>query len=114
MKIKNLKYQSESYLQRQVCEFLRKANVFFYHPRETKKGTDGLPDLICCVKGLFLAIELKNPRYKKPENYLREEQKKIKEQIERAGGVYLVTNNLDDVVNVVNYIIENISKLKSS
>lgn len=96
----------EKDLQKRVIEFLRKANIFCYHPRETKKGTDGIPDLICCVKGLFLAIELKNPKYSKPEAKLRKEQLRIKEQIEKAGGCYLVSNNFEEIVNVVNFIIK--------
>lgn len=109
------KYQlgdlDEKKLQKQVVEFLRKANIFFYHPRETKKGTDGIPDLICCIKGLFLAIELKSPQYKNPASKLRKEQIKVKEKIESSGGIYIVSNDFEEIVEKVNLIIKKADKL---
>ena len=92
----------EKDLQRQVVEFLRKAGVWFYHPREGKKGTDGLPDIIGCCSGKFFAIELKTPEAKTPR--LRSEQVKVLEKIKEAGGFVLVANNLESVVNFINLI----------
>lgn len=98
----------EKDLQRMVNEFLRKANVFFYHPRETKKGTDGIPDIIACINGRFIAIELKSPELKNPEKHLRPEQETIRDKIIRSGGIYFISNDFDKIVDFINFQIKHI------
>jgi Holliday junction resolvase len=95
---------TEKELQSQVLDFLSKSGAWFYHPRETKKGTDGLPDIIGCLNGKFFAIELKSPEVKKPEDYLRPEQRKVLEKIKNSGGFILVSNKLEEVVDFINLI----------
>ncbi|MEN3039784.1 MAG: hypothetical protein ABDI07_11685, partial [Candidatus Kryptonium sp.] len=92
----------EKELQRKVNEFLRKANVFFYHPREGKKGTDGVPDVVGCCNSFFFAIELKSDRYKDARKGLRKEQINMIERIRENGGFVLITNNFDEVVEFIN------------
>ncbi len=89
----------EKDLQRKVIEFLKKTGAWFYHPRESKKGTDGIPDIVGCLNGLFFAIELKNPdgRIK-----LRPEQERVLYEINEAGGFILVTNEFNEVVKFIN------------
>ena len=94
----------EKDLQHLVNEFLRKSNVFFYHPRESKRGTDGVPDIIACVDGKFVAIELKSPQYKTPTRRLRPEQVLMLDRIKQAGGFVLVSNNFDEIVEFINFI----------
>jgi len=94
----------EKELQNQVIDFLSKSGAWFYHPRETKKGSDGIPDIIGCLNGKFFAIELKSPDVKKPENHLRPEQRKVLEKIKSSGGFVLVSNKLEEVVNFINLI----------
>jgi Holliday junction resolvase len=93
---------TEKELQSQVVELLSKSGAWFYHPRETKKGTDGLPDIIGCLNGKFFAIELKSPFYKNPKRYLRPEQRKVLELINEAGGFTLVANKLEEVLKFIN------------
>jgi Holliday junction resolvase len=95
---------SEKQLQKKVVEFLRKTGAWFYHPREWKKGTDGIPDIIGCLDGKFFAIELKNPEIKDPKKKLRPEQKNVINQIKQSGGFVLVTNDLNEVVKFINLI----------
>jgi Holliday junction resolvase len=94
----------EKDLQRKVLEFLKYTGAWFYHPRESKKGTDGLPDIIGCIQSKFFAIELKNPSFKSPEKKLRPEQIKQIEKIKKAGGFVLVSNNFEEIVNFINFI----------
>ena len=93
---------SEKDLQRQVVKFLKKSGVWFYHPKEGKRGTDGLPDIIGCCNGKFFAIELKTPERKKVK--LRKEQVKVMDKIKEAGGFTLATNKFEDVVAFINLI----------
>ncbi len=88
----------ESDLQREVNRILRQIpGLWFYHPREGKKGTDGIPDIVGCFKGKFFAIELKRPG-KDPVKGLRPEQKKMLEWIKQAGGAVAVINNKEDLI----------------
>lgn len=92
----------EKELQRRVNEFLRRANVFFYHPREGKQGTDGVPDVIGCCNSIFFAIELKSKRYKNAIKGLRKEQIEMIEKIKENGGFVLITNEFEEVVEFIN------------
>jgi hypothetical protein len=94
----------EKKLQKQVIEFLKYTGAWFYAPKESKKGTDGIPDIIGCIESKFFAIELKSPRYKDPERGLRPEQKIQIERIKEAGGFVLVTNDFEEVVRFINMI----------
>jgi len=96
--------KDERDLQKVVFEFLRKAGAWFYHPRETRKGSDGIPDIVGCLNGKFFAIELKSPSYKDPAKHLRSEQRKVLELIKKAGGFVLVANRFEDVVEFINLI----------
>jgi Holliday junction resolvase len=105
--MKHLKFwekMTEKKLQSQVVELLSKSGAWFYHPRETKKGSDGIPDIIGCLNGKFFAIELKSPEVKNPENYLRPEQRKVLEKIKSSGGFVLVSNKLEEVIDFLNLI----------
>ena len=51
----------------------------------------GIPDIICCIDGKFVGIEVK-----RPGNKLSEAQKGFKAGIELAGGVYAVVFSLEE------------------
>lgn len=91
----------EAQLQKVVNRILKQIpGLWFYHPRETKRGTDGIPDVIGCYQGIFFAIELKSPGGD-PRRKLRPEQRRVLEGIERAGGKIAVINNIDDLLNFI-------------
>lgn len=52
----------------------------------------GTPDILCCYKGLFIAIEVKSE-----QGRLSESQRQIKEEIERCWGLYMVARSVPDV-----------------
>ena len=60
----------------------------------------GISDLICCVRGTFLAIEVKREKGGKLSEY----QKAFLETVEAVGGKSLVASNLDQVIELVNLI----------
>lgn len=55
-------------------------------------GTAGLPDIICCYKGRFIAFEVKNAKGK-----VTELQKWTMGQINSAGGAAMVVRSVDEV-----------------
>lgn len=58
----------------------------------------GIPDLICCYHGLFYGIEVKRPGAK---NQQSEVQKVHEENIKKAGGIYLLVDNVKEVMEVI-------------
>ena len=59
----------------------------------------GIPDIICCYKGIFIGIETKVGKNKMSK--LQEEHKK---EIEKAGGIHILAYSLEDVKNIINKI----------
>ena len=60
----------------------------------------GISDLICCVRGKFLAIEVKREKGGKLSEY----QKAFLQTVKEVGGYAIVANNLDTVIETVNLI----------
>ena len=55
-------------------------------------GTAGLPDIVCCYKGKFVAFEVKQPKGK-----VTDLQRRTIEQINSAGGAAMVVRSVDEV-----------------
>tara|TARA_Y100000593_G_scaffold52166_1_gene98018 strand:- start:37 stop:399 length:363 start_codon:yes stop_codon:yes gene_type:complete len=60
----------------------------------------GVSDLICCVRGKFLAIEVKREKGGKLSDY----QKAFLQTVEDVGGRAIVATSLDEVIETVNEI----------
>ena len=60
----------------------------------------GVSDLICCVRGKFLAIEVKREKGGKLSDY----QKAFLQTVEDVGGKAIVATTLDEVIETVNEI----------
>lgn len=63
----------------------------------------GIPDIIACYKGKFIGIELKRTN---ALNEQSEYQKIHEKNIKESGGIYLLTDNLEKVVNLIEHIAE--------
>ena len=59
-------------------------------------GTAGIPDIICCYKGRFLGLEVKQP-----SGRLTELQKQTIDKINTAGGIALRVDSVIDVKKVI-------------
>jgi hypothetical protein len=42
-----------------VVKLLNKYNAYYFFPPANGYGRSGIPDIVCCVKGKFVAIECK-------------------------------------------------------
>jgi Holliday junction resolvase len=73
-----------------VVKLLKAHGVYYFFPATHGYGRSGVPDIVCCVKGRFLAIECKAPG-KKPTALQEREMGRIGE----AGGVALVIDSED-------------------
>lgn len=63
-------------------------------------GTAGIPDIICCINGKFVAFEVKVPG-NKPSAL----QSSTHQKIRKAGGIVAVVFCVDDVRSVVKEVL---------
>jgi len=78
----------EAKVKAQVRKMLEAAGVYFFMPPANGYGRAGIPDIICCVRGRFLAIECKAGKGKTTALQDRELQR-----INDAMGVAIVVND---------------------
>lgn len=85
----------ESKIQKDIISYLRRNRIF--HLRfQAQSNVNGIPDIICCYKGLFLGLELKQEKGKATEL-----QKKKLEAINNAGGIGLVVRSVEEVDRLI-------------
>ena len=84
----------ESKVKDKVRKILKESGVYYFMPIGGMYSKIGVPDIICCYKGRFIAIECKAGKNK--PTALQERELKL---IQEAGGYSLVINekNIDDV-----------------
>jgi hypothetical protein len=51
----------EGKVKQDVKELLHDLGIWFFMPVQTGYGVGGIPDFVCCWRGLFIAIECKAP-----------------------------------------------------
>ena len=94
----------ESDLLRLVMDYLAARKVFHFRNNsgalKTEKGyyvrfgCQGSPDIICCIDGQFVGIELKGDKGKQSP-----EQKVFQDHLDMAGGKYILAKSLEDIIN---------------
>ena len=88
----------ERKVKNKVAALLKAEGVYFFYPTTHGYGRSGVPDIICCVNGRFLAIECKAGG-----NQITALQDKEIKAIQKAGGVAMVVNetSLDGINETV-------------
>jgi Holliday junction resolvase len=71
-----------------VVGILKEEGVYYFFPATHGFGRSGVPDIVCCVNGHFLAIEVKAGTNKPTALQVREI-----EAIRRCNGVAVVAND---------------------
>ena len=77
----------EGRVKAKVKALLNKYNIYHFMPATGGYGRSGIPDIIACMHGKFLAIECKAGSGKLTALQIRE-----LERIEKAGGIAYVVN----------------------
>lgn len=84
----------ESKVKAAVVKMLKDNGVYYFFPVTGGYGRAGVPDIICCHKGRFIAIECKANGNKPTELQLREIHK-----IRKAGGIaFVIDEKNTDVI----------------
>lgn len=89
----------ESKVKSAVVKLLKAHNVYYFFPATHGYGRSGVPDIVACVRGRFVAIECKAGS-KEPT----ELQKREIHNIQTAGGIAMVVR--ENNVGLVETIIE--------
>lgn len=88
----------ESKIQKEILAYLRKNKVF--HIRfQAQSNINGVPDIICCYKGLFIGLELKQENGRATDL-----QKKKLETINNSGGIGVIIKSLEEVITLFDLI----------
>jgi Holliday junction resolvase len=84
----------ESQIQKKIIEYLNEIGAYTIKTISTNRN--GCPDVICCLNGLFIALEVKaeNGRLSKLQEYHQE-------QIKNSGGVAAVVKSVDEVKEIL-------------
>lgn len=84
---------SEAELQRQILDLLRLYGVFAYRQNTGRRGgvsygKKGAPDIVAVIGGRYVGIEVKAP-----DGVVSPDQFLFAEQLEKAGGLYLIARD---------------------
>ena len=84
----------EAKVKKKVVDVIKKYGAYYFFPATGGYGRSGVPDIVCCYRGVFIAIECKAGN-NKPTPLQEAEMQKIRE----AQGFVLVVNetNITDV-----------------
>jgi len=77
-----------------VKKLLKRHGIYFFMPMQNGMGVVGIPDIIACWDGKFLAIETKAPG--KIKNVSANQQNQIN-LIRQANGIAVVVDNVEQV-----------------
>lgn len=89
----------EAKVKAKVVKLLRQYNAYYFFPSANGYGRSGIPDIVCCVNGKFVAIECKAGGNKPTELQIFEIN-----GIRRAKGVAAVIN--EDNIDLVEQILK--------
>ena len=92
----------ESKVKAKVVKLLKQYGAYYFFPATHGFGRSGVPDVVCCVKGRFLAIECKAGANKPTPLQNREI-----DAIRTARGIAMVVN--EDNINMVELILKELT-----
>ena len=88
--------KSEQTIQHEILQYLNSLHPDVYVVKVILANKRGVPDLLCCYRGKFIGLEIKQPGGKLSPIQIFEGQ-----LIERAGGKWYRIESLDDVKSVL-------------
>lgn len=96
----------EAKVKKKVVDVIKKNNAYYFFPATGGYGRSGVPDVVCCYRGHFIAIECKAGT-NKPTPLQEAEMAKI---LQAQGFVRVVNeDNIDDVEAMLRLIDKGLS-----
>lgn len=92
------KNTSEKTLENKIKDYLFSKGYLYFKVHGSNFMVPGISDIIACICGRFVAIEVKAPGKKSGES---EQQKIFGSNVIKSNGHYLLTDNLEEVIELV-------------
>lgn len=90
----------EKIIQEKILQYLKQLpEVWFFKTHGGMYQLAGIPDIILCYKGCFIALEIKRPGGKATKL-----QEKVLRDIAKAGGTTAVVYGVEDVKRVIQQV----------
>ena len=86
----------EKKLQDRCIRYLKENNIYYINQFGNGWACKGVPDLVTCINGRFVAFELKVG-----ENDLQDDQKIHRIRIRRSGGLHYSPYTLEEFIRIV-------------
>lgn len=90
----------EKKLQDKAIAYLKDRGIYYINKYGDGRTAKGAPDLLTCIKGRFVAFELKVG-----SNDMQDDQKIHKLRIERSGGLHYSPYTLEEFINIVEEVL---------
>jgi len=90
--------QPETRIVRKIKEYLTEEGIFHFKVWGNEHMMAGLPDLICCVNGLFVGMEVKTE-----EGDTTARQVYVHQRIRQSLGIVGVVRSVSDAENLVRF-----------
>ena len=86
----------EGKVKKRLADMLRRNKYWYFMPANNGFGKSGIPDFVVIVHGMFVGIECKSDKSKKPTALQIERAKEIR----NAGGLWYLVYDADTIAQV--------------
>ena len=93
----------EKSVENEIKQYLFSKGIYHFKVHGSKFMEPGIADIIACVHGHFVGIEVKRPGAKNEQS---EVQKVHERNVKKSGGTYLLVDSLQEVVDFVSLLEE--------
>lgn len=97
---------SETNFQKKIIKYLESINAYVFKHNASAISKAGVPDIICCYRGLFIGVEVKKDNKSKPT----ELQKYNLNKINNCGGIGIVLR--PDTFELFKELIKGLKKVR--
>lgn len=88
----------EKSVENDIKAYLFSKGIYHFKVHGSQFMERGIPDIIACVNGYFVGIEVKRPGAKNEQS---EYQKIHERNIKKSNGIYLLVDSLEEVIDYV-------------
>ena len=88
----------EKVVEDKIKEYLFTKHIYYFKVHGSNFQVRGIPDIVSCINGHFVGIEVKRPGAKNEQS---EYQKIHQRNIEKSGGTYLLVDSVQEVIDYV-------------
>jgi len=88
----------ESTLQRNIRKYLSREKIYNLKYHSCEYTEKGVPDILCCMDGKFIAFEIKRKGKKNTETIYQQLQS---ENIKKSNGLCFLVDSIEEVENII-------------